>query len=392
MSGALLQRLEALQRRLIDAVRPSGKKFPGKTEDEDHFRRQYHPLLSPPGWHLGHCVYVECLWVRSNLCSDNNLERSLRDFYVPEFASKENRGEFLPDCEELVAWAGRLMEEHQVMLEAQSLKAVKNSMLENDYLIHFLINHHAQHLETLSMANVARHAALAKNNYRVTEELFPCDPGMPEQHLDSGSYYVGGGPDFTYDNELPQQQVRLKTLKIASRPINNAQYLAFMQDGGYRARKWWSAGGWAWLTGHKVGHPGRWRQDEDGLWFGVGGEGPSDLDPKKPVTGITRFEAGAFAAWAGARLPHEFEWEAAVRKGILGGVGDVWEWCANTFHPYPGFRAYPYREYSVPWYDHRHFVLRGGCAHSEVEIKRPGFRNYYLADADYLFSGVRLAK
>ena len=278
------------------------------------------------------------------------------------------------------------------MLEAQSLKAARDSMMENDYLVHFLIHHHAQHLEILSMANVVRHAAFVWNDYRVTEELFPCDPSMPVQYLDSGPYYVGGGTEFSYDNELPRQQVELRALKIASRPVTNAQYLAFIQDGGYRTREWWSAGGWAWLTRQQVSHPVRWRRDEVGLWFEIGFEGPSDLDAKKSVNGITRFEAGAFAAWAGARLPHEFEWEAAVRTGILNGVGDVWEWCANTFHPYPGFRAYPYREYSVPWFDHRHFVLRGGSAHSEGEVKRPGFRNYYWANADYVFSGIRLAK
>ena len=377
---------------LLDAVRLLGKNCWGKAEGEECFRRQYHPLLSPPGWHLGHCVYVECLWIRSNICSDNKLERKLRDFYVPELAPKGNRGKFLPASEELVAWAGRLMEEHQAMLKAQSLKATKDSLLKNDYLVHFLIHHHAQHLEILSMANVARQAAFARNDFKVTEELLPCDPSMPVEYLDSGSYYVGGGIEFSYDNELPRQHVELKAVKMASKPVTNAQYLGFIQDGGYRTREWWSAKGWAWLSRQKASRPGRWRRDEDGLWFEIGVEGPSDLEAKKSVTGITRFEAGAFAAWAGARLPHEFEWEAAVRTGILDGVGDVWEWCANTFHPYPGFRAYPYQEYSVPWFDHRHFVLRGGCTHSEVEIKRPGFRNYYLADADYLLSGMRLAK
>ena len=392
MSTLPLQRLEALQMRLMDAVLLSSKNCLGKIEGEEHFRRQYHPSLSPPGWHLGHCVYVECLWVRSNLCGDSKLERRLRNFYVPELVPKENRGKFLPAQDELIGWADRLMEEHRVMLESPSVKAASDRMLENDYLVHFLIHHHAQHLEIVSMANVARHAASAWNDYRVIEELSPCDPSMPAQRLDFGCYHVGGGPEFSYDNELPRQTVELRALDIASRPVTNAEYLEFIRDGGYRTREWWSAGGWMWLTRQKVSCPGRWRQDMSGLWFEINFDGPSDLEAKASVTGITRFEAGAFAAWAGRRLPHEFEWEAAARAGTLDGVGEVWEWCANTFHPYPGFRAHPYREYSVPWFDHRHFVLRGGCTHSAVEIKRPGFRNYYLADADYLFAGIRLAK
>ena len=106
--------------------------------------------------------------------------------------------------------------------------------------------------------------------------------------------------------------------------------------------------------------------------------------------GLSRFEAAAFARWAGGALPHEYQWEVARRRGVLDGVGAAWEWCANAFHPYPGFRAYPYREYSAPWYDGRHFALRGGGRYTEPEIKRASFRNYYTADCRHIFAGVRL--
>lgn len=392
MSTSSVQRLATLQTSLIKAILPAARNCPQKIDDEEYYRRQPHPLLSPPGWHLGHCVYVECLWIRSTLFGDCGLERCLRDLYSPELVPKGDRGEILPPREELVDWAERLMEEHRGMLKMAPPGAARERMMQDDYLIYFLIHHHAQHLETLSMANAAWHAASPMDGYRVTSELSPDNSIISFQRLGSGRYHIGDDPGFSYDNELPRQQVELAAFDIAAKPVSNAQYLAFIQDGGYQTRNWWSGTGWMWLTRQNIRHPARWRRDAGGLWFEINSDGSADFIAKSPVHGVTRFEAGAFASWARARLPHEFEWEAAARAGILDKAGEVWEWCANTFHPYPGFGAYPYREYSVPWFDHRHFVLRGGCTHSEVEIKRPAFRNYYLADAGYLFAGIRLAK
>ena len=106
--------------------------------------------------------------------------------------------------------------------------------------------------------------------------------------------------------------------------------------------------------------------------------------------GISFHEAQAFSHWARARLPHEHEWEAAVKSEQLHNTGQVWEWCANTFHPYQGFSAFPYDEYSKPWFDDNHYVLRGASRHTRPEIRRASFRNFFNPDKRHIFAGLRL--
>jgi iron(II)-dependent oxidoreductase len=114
------------------------------------------------------------------------------------------------------------------------------------------------------------------------------------------------------------------------------------------------------------------------------------LSADQPVAGISHYEARAFAAWAGARLAHEYQWEVAQRLGLLEQTGRVWEWCENRFHPYPGFRPFPYPEYSQPWFDGRHYSLRGGSVHTRPAVRRASFRNFFEADKRHIFAGLRL--
>ena len=124
--------------------------------------------------------------------------------------------------------------------------------------------------------------------------------------------------------------------------------------------------------------------------YAITPHGPVDLAPTGSVYGISRYEAEAFAHWANARLPHEYEWETADRMKLLQNSGKVWEWCTNTLHPYTGFKAFPYEGYSVPYFDGTHYVLKGGSIYTQDVIHRPSFRNYYQSDKRHLFSGLRL--
>ncbi len=360
-------------------------------EDADPatFRSQYHPDLSPLGWHLGHCIYTECLWLHEKLRGDDSVTSPIADLYTPPRTPKPERGKRLPPQPALLAWATELQAFNLHYLRKLRPQWQQHTLLEDDYLIHFLIQHNSQHYETMLMI---------LNQKALHEHGVPDTPHQPLQasvlqpelaDIPAGHYRIGGQRPVACDNELPPQQADLGPFSISRTPVSNSEYLAFMEDGGYRRPELWDDEGWRWQQAHGITSPDHWRQ-ENGGWYAVGMKGSYDLAEREPVSGLSHHEAQAFARWANARLPHEYQWEAACRIGLLEQTGRVWEWCSNPFHAYEGFTPFPYDEYSLPWLDGRHFSLRGGSLHTRPAIKRPSFRNFFLADKRHIFAGLRL--
>lgn len=381
-SLTLLVQLRALHHRLLGLV--------GSLEDAD-YRQQFHHDLSPVGWHLGHCLWIENYWLRNVLMEDDTRTRADAHYYQPQFSPKPERGPKLPSRDTLLDTVSKGFEDNILLLSGVTGNFDNHhALMADNYLLLFLLQHHSQHLETLRMVLTQR--ALSRHGYGFNPQtkLVPAPLTHDTVILEAGDYPIGGTSPRAFDNELAAGKTHIPTTRIARHPVSNAEYLSFIEQGGYRDWSHWDEKGQLWLETSRVEAPNHWLQDGRGWWYGISLDGPHELQPNDAVYGLNLHEAKAFSRWAGASLPHEFEWEAAARQGLLSSIGQVWEWCNNPFFPYEGFRAFPYEEYSTPWFDGTHHTLRGASRFTPIHTRRPSFRNFYTADKRHVFAGLRL--
>jgi ergothioneine biosynthesis protein EgtB len=197
------------------------------------------------------------------------------------------------------------------------------------------------------------------------------------------------GHGFAFDNEGPRHDVLLHPFRIAARPVTNAEYLKFIEDGGYRRPEFWLSDGWAFVQREHLNAPLYWLPQQ-GDWQVFTLHGASALEEHAPVSHVSFYEAAAYAAWAGARLPTEFEWEAMAPQ--MNGQGEVWEWTRSSYDPYPGYRPF---EGEAAEYNGKFMVgqqvLRGGSIATPPGHIRPTYRNFFPPSARWQFSGIRLA-
>ncbi len=266
----------------------------------------------------------------------------------------------------------------------------------------------------------------------------PAAPAEPSRYVefDGGRVAIGhDGSAFSYDCERPAHEVLLRPYALAGRPVTNGEWMAFIDDGGYRNALLWLSDGWDRVRAEQWQAPLYWRRDDDGAWRSMTLHGERALDANAPVVHISYYEADAFARWAGKRLPTEFEWEAAARRSpahAFGGAsvhcggdtapvleghfaddalfvptparrshdaglqqlfGDVWEWTSSSFASYPGFRPEPgaAAEYNGKFMCGQ-YVLRGGSCATPRGHVRATYRNFFPPPARWQFSGVRLAE
>ena len=219
-----------------------------------------------------------------------------------------------------------------------------------------------------------------------------CGGALGWRERPGGIAQVGAGDaaDFAFDNERPRHRVLIASHRIASRPVSCGEYRAFVRDGGYRRPEFWLSDGWAMVQAQGWQAPLYWADAEASRVFTL--DGPRTFAPDEPACHLSLYEAAAYAAWAGARLPTEFEWEAAAADGVLDAVGEVWEWTRSSYDPYPGFApmAGAVAEYNGKFMVGQ-LVLRGGSVATPPGHARSSYRNFFPPSARWQFSGLRLA-
>jgi gamma-glutamyl hercynylcysteine S-oxide synthase len=330
------------------------------TED---LERQIDPMMSPLVWDLAHIAAYEDLWLVCRHAGCDLLRPDLAALYDAFETPRAVRGDL-----QLLGHGEALV--YLDAVRQRTLAAVETSGV--DPVVHeMVLRHELQHTETMRQA-----MALAGLLPRGEPDLPAFQNGVDAWlEIPGGTFAMGASDEgFAYDNERPRHAVDVAAFRIARRPITNATFLSFVEGGGYVCRDWWSDEGWAWKEDYDIARHAS----------------VADGHPDAPVCHVSWFEAGALARWCGARLPTEAEWEKAADR--LDGVGLVWEWTASPFTGYPGFRAFPYREYSEVFFGDGYRVLRGGSWATAPRVATSTFRNWDLPQRRQIFAGVRLAR
>lgn len=279
--------------------------------------------------------------------------------------------------------------------------------------------HHEQQHQELILTDL-KHAFAANPLRPAYHDRPPDPPGAASESrwtdFPTGIYEIGHeDPGFAFDNETPRHRHYLAAFRLASRPVTCGEYLAFIEDGGYRRPELWLSDGWDAVRAHGWDAPLYWERGEDRRWWAMTLAGMRPVVPAEPVCHVSYFEADAYARWAGARLPTEAEWELAAAAAPLAGnfvesgrlhpapspqagggpaalFGDVWEWTASAYLAYPGFApaAGALGEYNGKFMCNQ-FVLRGGSCGTPGDHIRATYRNFFPPSARWQFQGVRLA-
>jgi gamma-glutamyl hercynylcysteine S-oxide synthase len=379
---AIADRLAEARKRTLELIEPL---------DDEQLNRVYSPILSPLAWDLGHIANFEELWLVQTIGEREPLHGELGRFYDAIENPRRTRGELpiLRDAE-LRAYLADVRERTLEVLDAVEIDAdADDPLLREGFVYEMLIAHEQQHNETmLQLLQMV-------NGYQppeALESLGGLSPGQaPDQlarrfeyppvreapqaletiRVAGGQHEIGASDTgFAYDNERPRHAVELATFEIDKWPVANSEYARFVEETG--------------------GEPPLYWERDGGGWVRTANGRREPLDPNLPVVHVSWHEAGAFARWAGKRLPSEQEWEAAHEH--LQAVGQVWEWTGSDFIAYPGFEAFPYREYSDVFFGDEYRVLRGGSWATHRNVMRPSFRNWDLPERRQIFAGIRCAR
>jgi ergothioneine biosynthesis protein EgtB len=430
--------------RLYAQVRAATVRLAAPLAPEDQMVQSM-SACSPTKWHLAHTTWFFDTFVlrphapghRSPLPEADRLFNSYYESVAPP-PDRTLRGTLSrPTLAEVHTYRQRIDEAMARLLATGVPPAVAA-------LIELGVNHEEQHQE-LILTDIKH--AFGVHPLLPSYRSPPPSPSSSPSPSPSPSWFshpggiaaIGRAPDtpgFSFDNETPRHRVVLQPFQLAGRLVTCGEYLAFMQDGGYRRPELWLSDGWQVLRGQGWRAPLYWEMEPDGGYRHLTLRGPRAVAPDEPVVHVSYYEADAYARWAGARLPREAEWEAAAADAPLAGnllesdllhpapatasaaapasttsaapasatssgggggplqlYGDAWEWTASPYVEYPGYRRPPgaLGEYNGKFMCNQ-LVLRGGSCVTPRRHLRPSYRNFFAPDARWQFSGIRLCR
>ena len=411
---------------LLDARRVELALFDGLTDDQMLGTRAH--FLEPPIWEMGHVGWFQEYWIARHLDGATSLlpggDRIYDSFNVPYTRRWEHR---YPSRRQTLDYIAEVLRRSVARLERREPDA------KDAYFYTLAAHHEDMHTENLTLILQTLGYARPRLENGPTP---PTDPAYAPHDVEvpGATVMLGAAPDepFVFDNEKWAHPVAIAPFRIAVLAVTNADFEAFVNDGGYRRRALWGRRGWDWLRRQRVEHPLFWVGDGHGRWCERRFDAVVPLDPWHPVVHVNWYEADAYCRWAHRRLPTEAEWEtAATHEPVTGRkrrfpwgdeppsperanldfragstidvralpegdspvgcrqmIGNVWEWVEDTFEPYTGFACDPYREYSQPYFGQKK-VLRGGAWTTRSRLIRATWRNFYMRHRRNIFAGFR---
>lgn len=394
--------------------------------------------VNPPLWEFGHIAWFYEKWILRGLDGRDPLRADADALYDSIAIPQDARWDLsLPSLAQTLAYVEQVHAALLVRLAGRDEAGKRET-----YFYRLTAFHEDMHDESLTYSRQAlgypRPDFIVANEHSSAAE-WQAGPLPGDVEVPGGTFMLGADPGepFVFDNEKWAHAVELAPFRIAMAPVTNAEFVCFVEDGGYERRELWSEEGWRWRCEAAAKHPVYWGR-EDGQWWQRVFDEKALLRPHTPVVHVNWYEADAYCRWAGRRLPTEAEWEVAAagepsadgrslspikrrypwgseppaaQHANLDGralgcidvaalpagdsafgcrqmIGNVWEWTSSSFRPYPGFIPDPYKEYSAPWFGTRK-VLRGGCWVTWGQMLRNTWRNFFRPVRNDVYAGFR---
>ncbi len=393
-------------------------------------------IVNPLLWEIGHVAWFQEKWALRHAAGMPPVRSGVDSLYDSAAIAHDTRWDLLlPSRQETLAYLTAVRDAVLERIEAGKLSD------EDRYFIQLGVFHEDMHDEAFTYTRQTH----GYNPPRFLPET-PAGEAGPlrgDAAIPGGRFLLGAlpGEPFVFDNEKWAHAVQVRPFAIARAAVTQSEFQEFVEAGGYRRREFWSEPGWSWRSSMEAEHAVYWQREAAGHWLRRSFDHWLPLEPHRPVLHVNWWEAEAYCRWAGRRLPTEAEWEIAAASepadsgralaetkrrfpwgdsapsperanlgfcyagavdvaacpagdsafGCRQMIGNVWEWTADNFEPYPGFEIDPYREYSQPWFS-THKVLRGGAWTTQPRLLRNTWRNFYMPDRRDVWAGFRTCR